>query len=299
MRNNYPGNLRERTTHGNAMFPCAIYNWSSPTEIEERIECHWHEEIELLLITKGEGVLHIDEKTFDVKEGCLAIITSNRLHTAFCEKGKAFDFTSIVFHPEFIDSFANDIIQQKYINPLIEGNYSIPSVIQADEEWKRELTEKVREFIAVYEEKRTGHELILKALLYEILFIMINNSAPMKQVPRGLDYRVGQVKEIMLYISEKYSETISLSELSNHFHMSREHLCRIFKAITHMSPIDYVNYYRINQGAGMLLGSDEDIGKISEKCGFYNANYFSRMFRKYMHMSPTEYRRSQQLSDLQ
>lgn len=45
--------LRETTPHGNALFPLMLYDISPDWSFEERVGCHWHEEIEFLVITKG------------------------------------------------------------------------------------------------------------------------------------------------------------------------------------------------------------------------------------------------------
>ncbi len=50
-----PSLLRETTPHGNALFPFMLYDMVSNPAFEERIGCHWHEEIEFLVITKGEA----------------------------------------------------------------------------------------------------------------------------------------------------------------------------------------------------------------------------------------------------
>ena len=47
--------LRETTLHGNALFPMMLYDVVSDPSFEERIGCHWHEEVEILVITKGEA----------------------------------------------------------------------------------------------------------------------------------------------------------------------------------------------------------------------------------------------------
>ncbi|MCR5107689.1 MAG: helix-turn-helix transcriptional regulator, partial [Lachnospiraceae bacterium] len=57
-----------------------------------------------------------------------------------------------------------------------------------------------------------------------------------------------------------------------------------------MSPIEYLNRYRIRVAAGRLAESDDPISIIAEECGFLSDSYFSKMFKNMMKVSPREYR---------
>ena len=94
----------------------------------------------------------------------------------------------------------------------------------------------------------------------------------------------------MLYLQEQYTETISLSEMADHFHVSKGHLCRFFKEMTNTTPMNYLNYYRINKSARLLRDTALEISDIAVQTGFNNISYYNRTFRKYMHMTPGDYR---------
>ena len=58
-----------------------------------------------------------------------------------------------------------------------------------------------------------------------------------------------------------------------------------------MTIVEYLNYYRISMSISWLRDTDREIGEIAGLTGFCNISYFNRVFRSYMHMTPTEYRR--------
>lgn len=62
--------------------------------------------------------------------------------------------------------------------------------------------------------------------------------------------------------------------------------------MTHMTPFEYLNYYRINQSAYLLHNSDADISQIAGMTGFNNISYYNRTFQRYMHMTPSQFRKS-------
>jgi AraC-like DNA-binding protein len=73
--------------------------------------------------------------------------------------------------------------------------------------------------------------------------------------------------------------------------VSYPHFRRIFKRLFDMAPWRFVIETRLLRAAEMLSRSDEQISVVAENCGFDDSFYFSRLFKKYHHMSPSRYRR--------
>ncbi|HIS78887.1 MAG TPA: helix-turn-helix transcriptional regulator, partial [Candidatus Caccousia stercoris] len=65
--------------------------------------------------------------------------------------------------------------------------------------------------------------------------------------------------------------------------------CRYFKELTHRTPIDYLNYYRIEVACEQMVYSHRALTEIAYDCGFTDSSYFIKVFRHYKHMSPTQY----------
>lgn len=296
----YPIFQREQTNHGNAMFPCAVYQIDSNKDYEERIYCHWHDEIEILLVLDGQAVLKINEISYRLKKGMTAFIPSNCLHMAVGEPGIAFDFAAVVFHPDFLKSITNDKVQQ-YIDSILEWKLSMPFVWTTQES-EDNLNESIPipglrtillEISKLYQNKPAAYELLIKTRLYEVCYLLYTNAYQYQEKEtKQTDYRIEQAKDMMLYLHEQYDSQVTLSEMATQFHISKGHLCRFFKEMTNMSPIDYLNFYRINQSAQLLLTTTEEVGEIALCTGFNNISYFNRTFRKHMHMTPSEYRSS-------
>ena len=118
--------LQEQLPHGNAMFPFMIHEVSSDTRTEERIACHWHEEIEILVVTKGSAVLILNNDRYELKEGYVAFILPNHLHLVTVLLGDTFDFYAVVFHPDLLSSFIQDVIQQQYFDSVLQENILFP-----------------------------------------------------------------------------------------------------------------------------------------------------------------------------
>lgn len=284
----YPILLEEQTNHGHAAFPCAVYQVEAAPNNAEKIYCHWHKELELLLVLEGNASLQVGQQSYPVSSGVFAFIPSNAVHMVLGEPDTAFRFIAVVFHPDFIRSFGNDAIQEKYLTPLSKWLFHCPFVIEEADAYRK----LILDITSKYQKKGTGYELYIKARLLELCFLVYQYAEQYQiQKQDSKDYRTSLIKEMMLYLQNQCSETVTLSKMADHFHISKGHLCRFFKGMTNMSPIDYLNYYRINKSAQLLRDTNLEISVVAGQTGFNNISYYNRTFRKYMHMTPGEYRK--------
>lgn len=99
------------------------------------------------------------------------------------------------------------------------------------------------------------------------------------------------VQACMDYIDFHYSEELSLSSLAGRFSSSESYLSSLFRKETGMTVTDYINTTRLRQALVYLNASAKTVGEIASACGFFDANYFSRLFKKYYGTSPRQYRR--------
>ena len=284
--------LREPALHGNVMFPLMLYDISPDTSFEDRIGCHWHEEIELLVITNGNALIHLGGAVYPVRENSICIIPSNQLHLLTCERYQRLDFFAIVFHMDFLRSMNSDIVQKKYLETYF-ANGAACRVIHPAEVWEQQMLQCLCSIREAFHAREYAYELFIKIRLLEVLHLLVTNAAHDQNTVENIsDHRAVTVKSMMEYLRRNYDSDITLEQLEKEFGLSKGHICRLFKSITYMTPFAYLNYYRINQSVDFLEHSDDEISLIATKSGFNNISYYNRTFRKYMHMTPSEFRKS-------
>ncbi len=104
---------------------------------------------------------------------------------------------------------------------------------------------------------------------------------------------VPDVSAAVQYISEHYHETVELSKLAELAGLSDGHFCRVFKAHTHMRPLEYVIHLKIERAKDMLIEKTPiSISDIAKKLGYTSAAYFSKTFKEKVGMTPEEYRKT-------
>lgn len=282
--------LHEAVAHGNAMFPFMEYSVETDCTREERIYCHWHEELEFLLLIRGHAQLSIGEQSYTIRAGDFALIPPDKLHTMTADPGEKVAFYAFDFAPAFLYSFSEDALQQQYFEPLQKERIIFQKVFVQDCEWKKAIAQRLCVMHDIFQKKKTGYELLLKAKLYEIFALLFSNAIVEKE-ERHSDRRAELVRAIMQYLHIHYRDNISIKEIGREFHLSEGHLCRLFKEITGRSIVDYLNEYRIRKSVWFLRESSRDIGEIAGLAGFNNISYFNKKFRQYMHTTPGVYRK--------
>lgn len=97
-----------------------------------------------------------------------------------------------------------------------------------------------------------------------------------------------RVDNIIKYMTKHFSEDISISDLAKQENISVSYLVRIFKSITNQTPITYLNNVRMNKAKQLLLNGCS-VTETSEIVGFSDIYYFSKTFKKYIGINPSDY----------
>ena len=102
------------------------------------------------------------------------------------------------------------------------------------------------------------------------------------------------IRNCLNYIDFHYQEKLTLLSLANKFAVSKNYLCALFHSEVKVTVTDYINTTRIRQAILLLNTTALPMQEISEQCGFADANYFTRTFKKIQGKTPLKYRQSLQ-----
>ncbi len=283
--------LKELMPHGNMMFPLTVHEVETDVRSAERVGCHWHDEFEILAVTSGTAQIRVGEKSYDAEKGDIAFVPADHLHMVTAREGSPFSFLAVVFHPSFLSSYSNDTIQQQYLDGVWTGKTLFPELLSSKSSASRQVFRLLEEISRTFSHKEPGFELLIKARLFEIWYLLFTHAAQKEdRTAKNDDYRTILTKSIIEYIKEHYETGLCLSELSQRFNISEGHLCRFFKSMTKMSILEYTNAYRVSVSASLLRETSLGIGTVAGMTGFNNISYFNKIFRRFMHMTPSQYR---------
>ncbi|MCG7408091.1 response regulator transcription factor [Paenibacillus sp. ACRRX] len=98
------------------------------------------------------------------------------------------------------------------------------------------------------------------------------------------------VKQVLQHIDDRYAEELSLKTLSQVYNINPVYLGQLFQKEVQCTFSDYLNKTRIKMAKQMLIETNYRMTDIAEKVGYWDKSYFYKQFKKYVGISPKEYR---------
>ncbi len=133
-----------------------------------------------------------------------------------------------------------------------------------------------------------GSEQVLRLKL-ELLLIDLIRMTKNINTANNNNNQNKKIDEIYQYITEHYTEKITLDDLCFLFATNKTTLCNSFKETYGETVISYINRIRIKAAKKLMREGDYNLTELSSKLGFSSIHYFSRTFKSYNSQSPTEY----------
>lgn len=283
--------LEENITHGTPSFPVCLYTVDNTAGYRQVLPCHWHEEYEIVCMSRGTAVFRIGDNSYEVREGQFIFVNSGELHSAYSTDEAGCCYHAVVFNLSFLNSNCSDVCQSRYVSPLMLRQYKFPHTIPGPLHVKKALETQIMQLITALDEKNAGYELFVKGSLFLILSLLISDGMLLEDgdniVCPGRD-KADKLKKVIEYISLHYFKKISIQELADLTGMSRYNFCRFFKGYTGMTPVEYLNLHRVNEACRLLQSGSCSVTDAALQTGFENMSYFARTFRKYKDTVPSK-----------
>ena len=202
-----------------------------------------------------------------------------------CKQGYAHSTSADLWTLKWIHFFGPELrgIYEKYVERGGRAVFSPGNISSFLELWERIF------FIAASAEYI--RDMRINELLAALLTLLMENSwnpSGGKSV-RGKRQNLQQVRD---YLDENFAQKISLDALCGRFYMSRSYLSRAFKAQFGVNISEYLLGLRITRAKQLLRFSDDSVADIAASCGFDDANFFARTFKKVEGVSPSQFRAS-------
>lgn len=237
-------------------------------------QAHWHEHLEMLYFVQGGCKVNCGVETIEVKAGDLLLVNSNELH--WIDEKKEVEYYCVIINPSF---FADVNFENVFLCTHIR-----------DDEY---VSDHFKSLISEYEAKTEGSDMRIKSIMYSLVAYLLTNYKKEQLSDYAYDVKMNKMirlNSVLAYISRHYQEKISTSQLAEMCFLSECYFCRFFKKATGYSVIDYINRMRVEKAAVLLLNTPASITEVASNVGFNDISFFSRIFKKYMKKSPSEYR---------
>ncbi|GAA0400706.1 AraC family transcriptional regulator [Paenibacillus motobuensis] len=283
----------ENKPHGVPDFPLYIYKVEHQAGVHSILPVHWHNEMEIIYLAQGTATFRIESREFAIREGEALVVHPGELHLGINEHDAGICYYSIVFKLSWLSSLQVDRIQELFLGPILQGTARLPALLSASTGTPPALLDYVRQLLIRFEHRSCAYELSMKGLLLLLIAdiyqhgLMEENNEPINR--QGHEYNC-QIKTVLAYIEEHSHEKLELDQLAAVVSLSRSYFCEFFKMQTGMRPMEYVNFIRINKAASLLRTGSYNVLEAALESGYHHVSYFSKWFRFFMNMTPSEYK---------
>jgi len=248
---------------------------------------HFHPELELIYINKGQGKTHIGNHLSYFNNSQLILIGSNLPHNGFTDRLTANGTeTTIQFKSNFLgDDFLN-VPEMANIVALFDR---AKKGIRFKVETKKKIGPKIEKLL-----EHQGLKRVLKFL--EILNYLSKTDDYTLLNADGFAFETeaqdsSKIDIIFKYINKNFQNHISLDEIADQVSMTVPAFCRYFKKSTGKTFTQLVNEYRVVHATKLLNESQMSIADICYECGFNNFSHFNKQFNEITGKSASNYRK--------
>ena len=228
----------------------------------------------IVLVLSGSGVLMYDDRIYQLKEGSCFFIDCM---TPYYHQSSNTDPWELIW-VHFNGSSSREYYQ--FFSSASAPVFSPGSF--------PELQEKLNSLLDVNSASDFQAEIASSRLIVDILSILLQDITESKEQKNPGHLKMTEVRS---YLDTHYTEKFSLDELSEKFFISKYHLSREFHQYYSVTLGQYVISRRLTRAKNLLRFSDCTLEEIARSCGFYDASYLNRQFRKSEGISASEFRR--------
>ncbi len=251
-----------------------------------RVLSHWHEELEFLYIFKGHMWYHVNDEIVYLDENQGLFVNSCQLHYGFSKDQSECYFAGILFHPDLISS--NTFIEEHFISPFIHDEAYPYVKLRQEIPWQKRILQDLEQAAALEHADKPGLRMQLSSLR---ILTQLQEQLPFSGNRTNQSNQSRQLLKIMiLWIHDHYTERIRLQQIADSAGISKSFCGILFQQHTGMSPIEYLNEYRLQQAKALLQDTDLTILEIALQTGFNGSSYFCEMFKRRYGITPRSVR---------
>lgn len=255
---------------------------------------HSHPELELVYVKESFGKRIIGNSVMPFEPGDMVFLGSDLPHVWLNDE-MYYQGISTLKANAIVVYFSKDIFgpafyELKETQKINELFFQAGKGISIIGKTNKQIAKKLEKLIL-----KKDFEVIIG--LFEILSMLsesqdrvyINNEA---YSTAHKDSKKDRLSEVFQYVNENYKKDIVLIEIAAIANMTPTSFCRMFKLKTKKSFVEYLNEIRVSKACKFLLETDLSMSEIAYECGYKTASNFNKLFKKFMGMTPSEFKKS-------
>ena len=237
---------------------------------------HSHHDYEVFIVLTGECKFFIYDKLYTLKSGDAVLLKPDVFH--YCSAVSEHSRINLEFSEEDLREFFHAALTDKLLSSFDAQLISLNS---------NELDKCTADFYENDELICLSAAEILRVLFKSYKSNKYMNTAVSMQRPE----KMKQINSVVSYVSKHYKAISSLDEICSACYINKSYLCRLFKSTFAISVWEYIANLKIRNACELLTSTSLSVYDIALESGFNTSQYFSRIFKRHIGLTPVEYRR--------
>ncbi|OUP53143.1 hypothetical protein B5F17_06110 [Butyricicoccus pullicaecorum] len=244
---------------------------------------HVHDNmLELFYVCDGEGQYMVDNRLYPIRKGDIVICNAGVLHGEEPALVRQIYSYSVALSGVQLDELPLNCLIDSHTCPVISCGQLAEQV------------EQIMRLLYLLSADIVHLRMVCNSLAYSMVLLTQalvgsrarQQTAAQVETPSVLAHRVRQ------YLDAHYSENLTLHMVADRLHMNEYYLAHIFSGEFGTPPMQYVIKRRIGEAQDLLIHETLPIAEVAERLGYTSVCHFNTMFKKYVGVSPGQYRRS-------
>ena len=246
---------------------------------------------EMVYVDKGKVLVKRDKEELVVNQGELIFHKPNEFHAIKAHQSEPSFFVvsfscnspSMVYLENFHTKL--DKILQPYISAIIKESENTFVIPKNDTTLKR---------LALKENSVIGGQQLIKTYLEQLLILLIRkiNKIGNNLFPNKESMENHLALSIKKYLEQNVEMQLKISDVCQNLGYSKSYLSKLFHEQTGYTIANYSNFLKIKLAKKLIRENNLNFSQISDKLSFDNPQYFSRVFKRFEKISPTEFRKT-------
>ncbi len=249
---------------------------------------HFHNEVEMIKVTSGKIICHIDNTEIIMSQDEILIINSNVLHklSAYSTESKITYMQIGILHYENILFDNNDLDKKLFPIAYISQNQPKYKLFSSSSE----ISDIFMKILYEINNKQSYYKQYIQTSIFHLVSFMHRHNLLLRN-SINTDKRLNKIFPALHFIQENLTDKMSLDDICRTVNIDKFYFCKLFKAITGYTITSYTNTLRINLAQKLIIESKNNIGEIAYDTGFSSTQHFNKVFKSITGCTPKEYKK--------
>lgn len=269
--------MQEKVHYLSDDFPISIFSQNYHASAGDSTPFHWHDELQLNWVISGELEYCVNGDTVRLSGDKILLVKDHKLHSSRTTGKDAcslcINFSPEIFHP---------MILKHYIRPLLENENFTSSILLLKPDQTgalKNLSDHINDTVDYFSIVN-----FLSQILEELVHSFEGTKTPNDKEEQEL------FQTMLRFVHSHYQEPLTVRQIAAYGIINKNRCTDLFRKYTRLSPIKYLNEYRLYMAKNLILNTRKPISEISADVGYNQISHFIEQFRGAYGLSPLKYR---------